>query len=173
MPPEDIAVIEAQLDPSARLLFVYFRGLIEEQKAQLFEREAAHLAQLAARDELLKTLTEQLVIANEQIADLKRRLFGPCSERFPTVAEELRREVQPDELTVDGEPMPTDPTRLQHERDRKARRKSEPKRQRKRSLRKGLPLVVEQRTVASTSSELRLPLASSTAVYMALGYTPK
>jgi hypothetical protein len=68
---------------------------------------------------------------------LRRRLFGTSSEKLPTVKEELRRRVEPDELTVDGTPMPTEP---------EARAKGK-RRKDKRSLRKGLPVVVEDKTV--------------------------
>jgi transposase len=172
MPPDEIAAIEAQLEPSARLLFHYLRGLLDEQKslveslktqlterdaahqaqqaerdaahqAQQAERDAAHQAQQVERDALLKTLSEQLAIANEQVADLKRRLYGPRSERIPTVREEIRKEDAANALTVDGAPMPEQPALREYEQARLARRKSEPERQRKRALRKGLPVVRE------------------------------
>jgi transposase len=139
MPPDEIAAIEAQLEPSARLLFHYLRGLLEEQKSLVESLKA----QQAERDALLKTLTEQLAIANEQNDDLKRRLFGPRSERIPTVREEIRKEDAAAQLTVEGAPMPEQPALREYEQARLARRKSEPERQRKRALRKGLPVVRE------------------------------
>lgn len=71
-------------------------------------------------------------------------LFGKRSEKLPPIASEVRRAVEPDELTVDGEPMPEDEAQRKKERRRKARKKSEPARKAKRKLRKKLPVLHEQ-----------------------------
>ena len=126
MPPEELDELEKELEPTARFVI----GFLREENAKLRE-------QLKENAELIARLTEQL-------ADLNRRLFGKRSERNPTVAEELRSRVDPDELTVDGAPMPTEPEERKKEKRRKARRASEPERKRKRTLRKGLPVIEKE-----------------------------
>jgi transposase len=130
MPPdEDFDDLERSLDPSARLLVRYLR----EDNARLRQ-------QLAENSELIKHLTEQ-------VEALNRRLFGKRSEKIPTVREEIRHEFDPDESTVDGTPMPKDPEARAKEKRRKARRASEPERQKRRGWRKALPTIVEVREV--------------------------
>ena len=124
MAPDDLDELERGLDPTARFIVAYLR----QENAQLREQIAFSAKQLAANAERIAELTEQ-------VADFKRRLFGKRSERIPTVQEELRRRVDPDELTVDGTPMPTEPEARRKEMRRKARRASEPERKRKRKLR--------------------------------------
>ena len=136
MAPDDLDELERGLDPTARFIVAYLR----QENAQLREQIAFSAKQLAANAERIAELTEQ-------VADFKRRLFGKRSERIPTVQEELRRRVDPDELTVDGTPMPTEPEARRKEMRRKARRASEPERKRKRKLRKSIPTIVEQRQV--------------------------
>ena len=91
MAPDDLDELERGLDPTARFIVAYLR----QENAQLREQIAFSAKQLAANAERIAELTEQ-------VADFKRRLFGKRSERIPTVQEELRRRVDPDELTVDG-----------------------------------------------------------------------
>jgi transposase len=132
MTPEELDQLQSELDPAARFVV----ALLREENAKLREQLAVSIRQLEANVEQIARLTEQL-------EDFKRRLFGRRSERIPTVAEELRREVAPDELTVDGEPMPSDPEQREKEKRRKARRNSEPARQRRRKQRKDIPVVME------------------------------
>ena len=121
--------LERELDPTARLLVNYLRQENERQRVQLAEN-----------GELIKRLTEQ-------VEALNRRLFGKRSEKMPTVREEIRRQVEPNELTVDGTPMPEEPEARAKEKRRKARRASEPERQKRRRARKAIPVIVEQREV--------------------------
>lgn len=122
MAPDDLDELESGLDPTARFIVAYLRQENSE-------------------------LREQLANLTEQLDDLKRRLFGKRSERIPTVEEELRRRVEPNELTVDGTPMPSDPEERKKEKRRKARKASEPERKRKRMLRKGLPTIETEHAV--------------------------
>ena len=126
MAPDELDELESGLDPTARFIVAYVR----QENAKLREQ--------------LKENAEHLANVTEQLEDLKRRLFGKRSERIPTVEEELRRRVEPDELTVDGTPMPSDPEKRKKEKRRKARRASEPERKRKRKLRKGLPTLEKE-----------------------------
>jgi len=97
--------------------------------------------------EQLTAATEQLAILTEQVADLNRRLFGRRAEKNPTVREEIRRAIDPNELTVDGEPMPIEPEARAKEKRRKARRDSEQERQIRRLGKKALPVILETREV--------------------------
>lgn len=85
----------------------------------------------------------------EQLAELRRMLFGKRSEKMPSMESEVRRAVEADELTVDGKSMPTEPKAKERERRRKARKKSEPKRKANRKLRKNLPVLRERVKVAA------------------------
>lgn len=84
----DVDELEATLDVGARLLVSHLR----RENSELRE-------QLAKNGELIQRLIEQ-------VEALSRRLFGKRSEKSPTVREELRKQIDPGELTVDGEPMP-------------------------------------------------------------------
>lgn len=121
--------LEGALDPVARLLVSHLR----QENAEL-------RAQLAKNGDLIASLTEQ-------VEALNRRLFGKRSEKIPTVREELRQQITPGELTVDGEPMPEQPEARAKEKRRKARKASEPERQKRRRARKGIPTIVEVRNV--------------------------
>jgi hypothetical protein len=125
-PDDDLDALEAQLDPAARYVVKLLRTSLTEMKAMLAERDAQN-----------QRLTEQL-------EEMKRMLFGKRSEKLPPIEGEVRRAVEADELTLDGEPMPEDDERRKKERRRKARKKSEPARKAKRKLRKNLPVLHEQ-----------------------------
>ena len=71
-------------------------------------------------------------------------LFGRRSEKLPPIESEVRRVVEADELTVDGDPMPEDEDAREKEKRRVARKKSETKRKKNRKLKKNLPVVHEQ-----------------------------
>ena len=129
MTSEDLDELEARLDPTARFVVVMLRK------------------QLDSSTEQNRLLTEQIARLTEQLQDMKRRLFGNRSEKLQTVSEQLRHRVDPDELTVDGTPMPTEPEARAKEKRRKARKAGEAERQRKRGLRKNIPIVVEHKTV--------------------------
>ena len=124
--PDDLEQLEAQLDPAARYVVKILRQALDELKQMV-----------AARD-------EQVARQGEQLAELQRMLFGKRSEKLPPIESEVRRVVDKDELTVEGEPMPTDEDAKKHERRRKARKKSEPQRKKKRALRKNLPVITER-----------------------------
>ena len=109
-------------------------------------------AMLAERDEQVARQNEQLARMTEQLDEMKRMLFGKRSEKLPPLASEVRRVVEADERTVDGNPMPEADEDRKRERRRKARKKSEPARKKKRGLRKNLPVVKE--TVAVTPEQL-------------------
>lgn len=128
--PENIEAQIANLDPSTQVIIEMLRHTMAEQKAMLAERDAQ-----------IERLTEQL-------AELQRMLFGSRSEKLPPIQSEVRRVVEANELTVDDKPMPKDPKEQDHERRRKARKKSEATRKKKRGLRKNLPVVHERVAVS-------------------------
>lgn len=121
--PDNFDELEAELDPTARLLVKILRAELQELK-------------------------EQNARLTEQLAKFQRMLFGKRSEKLPPIENEVRRVVEKDELTVEGKPMPKEPKARDRERRRKARKKSEPKRKQKRALRKNLPVVKERIEVA-------------------------
>ena len=121
--PDNFDELEAELDPTARLLVKILRAELQELK-------------------------EQNARLTEQLAKFQRMLFGKRSEKLPPIENEVRRVVEKDELTVEGKPMPKEPKAHDRERRRKARKKSEPKRKQKRALRKNLPVVKERIEVA-------------------------
>lgn len=83
----------------------------------------------------------------EQIEYLNRQLFGRRSEKIPTVRDDIRRQSDPNELTVDGAPMPIEPEARAKEKRRKARRAAEPLRKKRRCARKALPMIIETHEV--------------------------
>ena len=129
MPPEELDELEAKLDPTARYVVRYLRQTVDELKAALAERD------------------EQIARLTEQLEAFQRRLFGRRSEKITPIEAEVRRVLSADELTVEGEPMPTDPAERKHEQRRVARRKSEPARKQKRRRRKELPVIHEEISV--------------------------
>jgi transposase len=133
---EELEKLEATLEPTARMVIAFLR----EHNAQLCK-------QLEASTEQNRLQTEQIAKLTEQLLDMKRRLFGNRSEKLQTVGEQLRTRIDPEELTVDGTPMPTEPEARAKEKRRKARKAGESERQRKRGLRKGIPVVIEHKTV--------------------------
>lgn len=117
----------------------------ESRSVALLERLlTARDEQIKAQNEQISTLTAQIQNLSEQVAEFQRLLFGRRSEKMPSIESEVRRVVQADELTVEGEPMPKEEKARAHERRRVARKKSEATRKKKRSLRKGLPIVRER-----------------------------
>ena len=136
MTAEDLDELEAKLDLTARFVVAMLREQISELRKQL-----------ESSTEQNRLQTEQIARLTEQLLDMKRRLFGNRSEKLQTVGEQLRQRIDPDELTVDGTPMPTEPEARAKEKRRKARKAGEAERQRKRVLRKGIPVVVEHKTV--------------------------
>jgi hypothetical protein len=110
MPPDELDELESGLDPTARYIVAYLRKENSELREQL------------------ASATERLTQLTEQVGELNRRLFGRRSEKIPTVHDDIRKEVKPGELTVDGGPMPTEPETLAQEKRRKARRDAEPER---------------------------------------------
>jgi len=145
MPAEAIEALQAKLDPWGRSVLAMLCAENAQQKQQL----TINAEQLAASAEQIRILVEQIASLTEQIASLNRRLFGNRSEKQPTVKEELRRRVDPEELTVDGAAMPTDPKARAKEKRRKARKAGEPERKRRRKLRKNIPVVVENKLVSA------------------------
>ena len=134
---EDLEKLEETLDPTARMVIAF----LKEHNAQLCK-------QLESSTEQNRLLTEQIARLSEQLQDMTRRLFGNRSEKLQTVSEQLRHRIDPDELTVDGTPMPTEPEARAKQKRRKARKAAETERQRKRGLRKNIPIVVEHKTVS-------------------------
>ena len=132
MTPEDVDALAEGLDPTAR-------KVVDLLKALLADRDAQNAAQRAQNE----ALTQQLANLNEQLRELQRMLFGRRSEKLPPIESEVRRVVEADELTVDGEPMPTEKKARDHEKRRVRRKKSEEARKEKRRLKKNLPVVRE------------------------------
>lgn len=124
--PADIEELIAGLDPAAGAVVETLRQSVEELKAALTQRDAEN-ARLA-----------------EQLADLRRMVFGKRSEKLPPIESEVRRVVEADEVTLEGEPMPSEPKAKAKEKRRKARKKSEPERKKNRKLRKNLPVIHER-----------------------------
>jgi chromosome segregation ATPase len=93
MPPAAIDGLDAKLNSSARLVV----ALLREENADLKQRLEASSVQIAALTSQLGLLTEQIARQTEQLEDLRRRLFGNRTEKLPTVKEELRRPIDPDE----------------------------------------------------------------------------
>lgn len=88
MPPSDdeIAALEQQLEPSARAVVALMRQSLH-QLQQTVEQLQAELERQRAQ--------------NEQ---LRRMLFGPRSERIPSIDDEVRRAVEADEMFDDSSP---------------------------------------------------------------------
>ena len=129
---QELAKLEAELDPAARYVVKLLRAQLDELKAIL-----------RARDE-----TNALLV--EQLDDLRRRLFGRRSEKLPPIRTAVRKLDEDDERTVEGAPMPEDEAARAYERRRVARKKSEPERKKKRVARKkSLPIVKERVEVAA------------------------
>lgn len=118
---EQIDALIEHLSPEAKLVTLTLRQLAKQQSEQL-----------AKQTELIAKLTAQ-------VESLRRMLFGPRSERMPTIDEELRKQGPQPEVTVDGEPMPTDDKKRKRELRRHARRKSEAQREANKQARKELP----------------------------------
>lgn len=131
---DDLDELEAALDPTARYVIKVMRQSIDDLKGMLVERD------------------QQLARLTEQLDEMKRMLFGKRSEKLPPMASEVRRVVEADELTVDGDPMPAADEDRKREQRRRARKKSEPSRKKKRGLRKNLPVIKE--TVTVTPAQL-------------------
>jgi len=125
MTPDELDELESGLDPAARFIVAYLR----QDNAQL---------------------REQLARLTEQIEYLNRQLFGRRSEKIPTVHEEIRQRIDPAELTVDGEPMPSEPEARAKEKRRKARKAGEAERQNRRRARKTIPTIIETREVKAS-----------------------
>ncbi len=145
MAHEPLDELEAKLDPWGRAVFKMLREENVHQRRQL-EANAQQIAALTAQ---LGLVTEQLANQTELLEDFRRRLFGNRSEKLPTVKEELRRRIDPAELTVDGTPMPEDPEARAKEKRRKSRKAGEARRKSKRGLRKGLPVILEEKSVTA------------------------
>jgi transposase len=118
---EQIDALLEQLPPEVKLVALMLREITKQQSEQL-----------AKQTEVIAKLTAQ-------VANLQRMLFGPRSERMPTIDEELRRTRPQPEVTVDGDPMPTDEEERKRELRRHSRRKSEPQREANKQTRKELP----------------------------------
>ena len=125
---EQIDELIEHLPPEARLLVLALREFSKQQREQL----QAQSEQLAKQTEVIEKLTAQ-------VENLRKMLFGRRSERIPTIDEELRKKGPQPELTVDGDPMPTDKDRRKRELRRHARRNSETKRKENKEARQGLP----------------------------------
>jgi len=100
-------------------------------------------AQVAEKDALIATQSAELERLREELAELKRMVFGRRSEKLPSLEGEVRRVIEADELTVEGEPMPKEEKPRKREKRRVARKKSEPSRKKRRALKKNLPVVHE------------------------------
>lgn len=127
--PDDIAELEKQLDPAARVVVAILRS---------------------SNETLLKTIEaqhEQITSLTAQIDDLRHMLFGRKSEKMPSIHGEVRRVVEEEELFGEKD---ENETNLKTEEEKKtarrkrARAKSEESRKQKRTLRKNLPVLTER-----------------------------
>lgn len=118
---EELDALITRLDPGVRIV------------VELLHRNNR---ELLARLEELREQQEQLTAQN---AELRRMLFGPQSEKMPSMASEVRRALEADELigpvpttgeTVGGDPPPS--TTLS---DEEKRRELEKKRSRAKAKR--------------------------------------
>ena len=126
----DFDDLEKQLDPGTRMVVALLRKANEELLA------------------INKSQSEQISNLTEQIADLRHMLFGKKSEKMPSMASEVRRAVEEEELFGSDNPETkpeTDSAATEEEkktrRRKRARAKSEPKRKAKRKLKKNLPVI--------------------------------
>ncbi len=130
--PVDIAELEAQLDPAARVVIAYIR--------QSHENLEQKISQLMAEN-----------------AELKRLLFGRKSEKMPSIRTEVRRTIEAEEFAAsiaeqearlaaqeEAAPLPPDEAELKKARQLRAREASKPKRAERRGLRQNLPVVTER-----------------------------
>jgi len=129
---DDIAALAEGLDPTARKIIDFLQSTLADREAQN-----------AAQNAQIESLTQQIVCLNEQLREFQRMLFGRRSEKLPPIDSEVRRVVEADELTVDGEPMPTEKKARDHETRRIRRKRSEQARKETRLLKKNLPVVHE------------------------------
>lgn len=103
----------------------------------------ARAQQITALTEKIDRLTESIENLTATQKNLHRLLFGKKSEKLPPIATEIRRVVEADELTVEGDAMPKDPEKREVEKRRKRRASSEPARKQSRKLKKNLPIIRE------------------------------
>lgn len=95
---EELDALAAQLEPGVRLVV----GLLRENNRQLMEA--------------LESLREELKAQRVQNAELKRMLFGPRSEKMPSMESEVRRAIDAEEL-LGPEPSSEDETSADIEED--------------------------------------------------------
>jgi len=145
--PDDLDALEAELDPAARYVVRMLRQALDELKQMVAERDS------------------QVARLSEQLSEFQRMLFGKRSEKLPPIESEVRRVLEQDELTIEGEPMPSDPDERTRERRRKSRKKSEPQRRKRRALRKNLPVITERIEVAPE----QLPQGTTLADFREIG----
>ena len=127
MPP-DLELSEedlAALDPAARTVVKLLLRHAEHQEAQLRERD------------------EKIGLLVERIEHLTARLFGPSSERMPPIRNDVRAVSGEDERTLEGKPMPEEPKAREHERRRKGRKLSEPRRKATKKRQRSLPTIIQ------------------------------
>lgn len=94
-----------------------------------------------------------------EVEDLVEEFVGRRSGRLPPIQSEVRRVLEADELTVDGDPMPEDEEARKKEKRHVARKKSEARRTKNRKLKKDLPVVHEQVNVDASQVAALKPSA--------------
>ena len=110
---------------------------------QMQDQLDARAHQIASLTEKIDRLTESIENLSATHKNFQRIVFGKKSEKLPPIASEIRRIVQAEELTIEGEKMPRDPKQRDVEKRRKRRAESEPARKKSRKLKKNLPIIRE------------------------------
>jgi transposase len=200
-PTNDIDL--SALDPPARMIVQVLRAALAESEARTARlqesvaalsdqiatltrewREQRETAEKAAAEQLeaaqkaaaeqLGTLQEQIEIRDEQLAELRKRIFGKSSEKMPRIRTEVDEALLAEaEATLatseeDAAPEKTSEERTA-ERRKKGRAKSKRAREAARLKRKELPVV---RQVVNVTDE-QIPDGYSREDFVALGGEPK
>jgi transposase len=141
--PDHIAAQLTDLDPAARAVVGLVWHMHEEQMTEL----QALRAQLRDRDAKLEAQQTQL-------DTYRRMLFGTRSEKLPPISSEVRRAIDEEELTPAALDLPSTASAEDIEeargkyRRKRARKDSEPARERRRKALASLPVVRERIGVA-------------------------
>lgn len=153
---EELQALEAQLEPGVRVVM----GLIRESNRQL--------------QATLEGLRKELEAQRVQNAELKRMLFGPKSEKMPSMESEVRRALDAEELlgpdsgssNESSEPSgDVDPDTEKKRRQRGRKRSEKQRRAAKAERTRKLPVVREQVVVTPE----QLPPGYSLADFRAVG----
>ena len=109
MTSSDIASIKDQLDPVAKILINHFEDVTQELRS------------------VIQSLNEQIKDLREQNEELRRMLFGSRSEKMPSIASEIRRQVEEKELfppPSDDDPKEPAPRLTDEEKEKRKRQRA-------------------------------------------------